>query len=582
MADRAELEALRKQKRLRELESRIAKPVTPSQVEAAPQPKGSALSRFGRGMMDQTTLNALKISKVADDLGRGTLNMFGADMGDTPAELPWSKESIRAKQASADDSLAGKAGSVYGDVIMTAPLGAIGRGMQAGQNLPVVGRLLGSRPAQAAVEGAVAGTLAADPENRGEGAREGALTGAALERGGRLLGRTMEGLVKRSPEAQQLDNLADLHGTKVQLPLATAASDEGMISPFAKFLYGRVLPALPGTSGTLGRQSQRAAAQLREIAMREAAPGGMGSSAPGFSGGLPMTTSKQPGAGSNVRLTMKDIQDAFASEYKNTIGSYAFNQPNGQDFMAFLQQKVPNIDNATLTNVAQDFESLASKFSKQGVLDGEQLMRMKAQLASRGREHADDVVGQSYQQAQEFLDEIVKTELSQGNNFQNMVDLQRYLDLAEPWKNFQRVQRAAARSADPEGQFTPGELMRAAKAMSTDAQLARGAAPMQELASIGERTVGTPQGAPSFLERGMAWSALAGLGLVGSPAGAAATWAGGRAAASPAVQDILMGTTDTQRALTQALRKRPLAKRLTGASVRNTMAAEVADDEQEQ
>lgn len=572
MADRAELEALRKQKRLRELEARIKPaPVAPQEQS---QPQEGAFHRFGQSMADRLTNNANKLV----NLELIPAQMLGYEI---PEKAPFSKKSIQESEAAADKSTAGQVGSVAADAVMTAPLGVIGRGMQAGRNLPVVGRLLGSRPAQAAVEGAAGGAMVADPDNRSSDIMRGAAMGTTLERGGRLLGRTLEGLVRRSPDAKALDNLADLHGTKVQLPLAQAASDQGVISPFAKFLYGKVIPALPGTSGPLGRQSQRAAAQLREIAMKEAAPGGMGNVNPGYASGLPMTTAKQPGAGSNVRMSMKDIQDAFSREYKDTIGSYAFNQPNGQDFMAYLQQKIPNIDNATLTTVAQDFESLAGKFSKQGVLDGEQLMRMKAQLASRGREHADDVVGQSYQGAQDFLDDVVKTELSQGNNFQNMVDLQRYLDLAEPWKNFQRVQRAAARSSDPEGQFTPGELMRSVKSMSNDQQLARGSAPMQELATIGEKTVGSPQNSPSFLEKGMVYGALAGAGMVGSPLATAGLVAGGRAAASPAVQDILMGTTNTQQALVKALRKRPNLTRMTGAEVRNLGAVQAADDEQE-
>ncbi len=570
MPARDELEQLRKQKRLQELEAR---------VPAAS--KQGAFSRFGQAMTDRLNTNANKIVNLADTAGRGALKLVGADLGETPAELPWSKEAIAAqeqKSAPVSNTPAGAAGGLAADAIMTAPLGMLGRGMQAGEGLPYVGRLLGARPAQAAVEGGVAGAMTADPGNRMEDIRRGVLTGAVLERIGRSGMRTLEGLVLRSPEARMLDNVADLHGTKVQLPLANEASNEGVISPFAKFLYGKVLPALPGTSGPLQRQSARAAAQLREIAMKEAAPGGMGNVAAGYAAGLPMTTGKQIGAGSNVRLSMKDIQDAFSREYDDTIGSYAFNRPDAQDLAQQLQ-KIPNIDDPTLASVLSDFDSLATKYAKNGVLEGGNVLRLKNDLAQRAA-GADEIASAAYEQAQQFMDDFVGNELRQGNNMQNMVDLQRYMDLAKPWQNFQRVQRAAARSSNPDGEFTPQELMRAVKSMADDKELARGTAPMQELAAIGEKTT-APIHQPSFLEKGMVYGGLGGLGVIGSPLATAGLVAGARTAASPAIQDVLMGTTNTQQALVKALRKRPTATRMTGAGVRNTLAAEVADDEQE-
>lgn len=583
---REELDQLRRQKRLQELEARVAakKQSAPETAPAGTTPESSSFRRFGQGMADRMNLNVNKLTNLQDTVGRGILGAVGVDVPATPAKYPWSKEAIAAQEASAApvaDTTAGTVGSVAADAIMTAPLGAVGRGMQALEGAPLVGRLLGNRTAQAAVEGGLAGAMVGDPGARGEDIRSGMMTGAAFERGGRLLGRTLEGLVRRSPEAQALDNIADLHQTQVRLPLSTAASDQGIISPFAKFLYGKVIPALPGTSGTLAKQSQRAGAQLREIAMKEAAPGGMGSTSSGYAGGLPMTTNARAGAGSNVRLSMKQIQDAFDNEYKTTIKAYSFNQPNAQDFATFLQQKFPNIDNTTLASVSREFDNLAQRYSKNGVLDGDNLVRMKTQLANMGRQAGDDRLGQSLYQAQEFLDDVVKRELSQGNNMQNMMDLQRYLDLADPWRNFQRVQRAAARSKDPDGMFTPQELMSSVKAMSSDRDLARGAAPMQELASIGQKTVGQVAEAPTYLERGATWGTLAALGLVGGPQSTAAAWGIGRTAASPAVQDVLMGTTSTQKALVDAMRKRPRTKRMAGASIRNTMATEVADDEQE-
>lgn len=584
MAARDELEKLR---RLQELEARIGSAKKPTAAEK-PAPEGGVLKRFGQGIADRADVNVRKILNLEHDLGRGMLNLAGADMPDLKSSNPISTEAIRAREAESAPvagTTAGTAGGVVADLAMTAPLGVIGKGMEAvsaARGMPrVFGQVLGSRPAQAAVEGGVAGMTAADPEARGEGIREGATTGAVLERGGRLLGRTLEGLVRRTPEAQALEQVADLHQADVRLPLATAASDEGLISPFMKFVYGKVLPNLPGAEGSLNRQAQRARTQFREIAMKEGAPGGMGNTGAGYAAGLPLSTGKQSGAGENVRVSMKDIQNAFEKEYGDTIKSYSFNQPNTADFAARLQQQFPNIDDTTLNGIAQTFDSLSTRYSKNGVLDGDNLVRMKSQLAKLGREAGDERVGQSFYQAQEFLDDVVRQELRVGGNPQNLKDLQRYEDLAQPWKNFVRVQKAAARSKDPEGMFTPQELSRAVKASASDRELARGTAPMQELSSLGERTVGQEVHKPTYIERMLTMATLGGAGALGGIPGVAALYGAGRTAASPVVQDALMGTTDMQRALTEALRKRPDAKRLVGADIRNTGAAEVANYEQE-
>lgn len=588
MGDRSELEALR---RLNELEARVGakKATDPSVTAPKDSPAGEVGgNRFGKAFGGRVTSNAMKFTKLMDDIGRGAANLAGADIGETPTELPWSTSSIRAREAEAEplrQSGAGMAGELVADAVMTAPLGVVGRGMEAvagSSRLPAtVSRIMGSRPAQAAVEGGMAGALNADPENRGEGAFQGAGAGAVLERGGRLLGRTLSGLVLRSPEAKQLDQLADLHQMNIRQPLAQAASDEGVISPLMKFVYGRVLPSLPGAESGMARQAQRAGAQFRELAMKEASPGGLGSTQSGYAAGLPLTTGSKKGAGSDVRLSMKQIQDAFQREYSTTIKAYSFNQPQVGDFKSYLQSKYPNIDEATLNGVAQTFDSLSNQYSKGGVLDGDNLIRMKSELANLGRSSKNDRAGQSFYQAQEFLDDLVRTEMQQGGKAQNLLDLQRYEDLAEPWKNFQRVQRAAARSKDPEGQFTPQELSRVVKSMGNDQQLARGAAPMQEFAALGERTVGQQIPNPSFLERAATMATLGSVGLFGGPAGAVALYGLGRGASSQAVQDALMGTTKTQQALTNALRKRPTTKRLVGADVRNTLAGEVAEDEPE-
>lgn len=478
---------------------------------------------------------------------------------------------------------AGQGGQLIGEIAATLPAGTAVRGAQAAMlasRAPAfLARALAGRLAGAGAEGAISGAVSADPGNRGEGALEGAAISGLMDRGGAVLGRALKGIVKRTPEAEKLEQIADLHGADVRLPLARAASDEGYVSPLVKFVYDKVLPNMPGSENALKRQGDRAQAQFREIAMKEAAPGGAGSSSPGFSGGLPLTTTKAPGAGMDVRTSMKDIQEAFEREYADTVKSYAFNQPSTTDFAQRLVKQFPNIDQEALDTAVGTFDKLNNRYARGGVLDGDNLIRFKTELANLGRGNSNDRIGQSLYQAQEFLDDVVRSELRQGNNPVNLRDLQRYEDLAQPYRNFLRVQKAAARSKNPEGQFTPQELSRSVKTLANDRELAKGTAPMQELGSLGERTVGIPTHNPSWYERAATLAAMGGLGALGGPLGVGAAMGGARVAASPKVQEALMGTTDSQRALVRALRRHAGATRRIGSAARGGAAAEVAQDE---
>lgn len=559
--------------------ARYRSPKQPT-AETAPEPSFDPTT----GMSTGEKLRAGIGSGMAR-MARGATNLVLPD-AITPE---WASDESIAEAKRLESPLmktgAGQGGQLIGEIAATLPAGTAVRGAQAAMlasRAPaLLARTLASRLAGAGAEGAIAGAVSADPGKRSEGAAEGALVSGLMDRGGAVLGRALKGLVKRSPEAEKLEQIADLHGADVQLPLARAASDEGMVSPLIKFVYDKVLPNLPGAEGALKRQGDRAQAQFREIAMKEAAPGGAGSSSPGFSGGLPLTTARAPGAGMNMRTSMKDIQDAFAREYADTVKSYAFNQPSAQDFAQRLVKQFPNIDQEALDTVVGTFDKLNNRYARGGVLDGDNLIRMKSDLANLGRSADNDRIGQSLYQAQEFLDDVVRAELRQGNNPVNLQDLQRYEDLAEPWKNFLRVQKATARSKNPEGQFTPQELSRSVKTLANDKELARGTAPMQEFSSLGERTVGVPAHNPSWYERAATLATMGGIGALGGPLGVGATIGGARVAASPTVQKALMGTTDSQRALVRALRRHAGAARRIGSAARGGAAAEVAQDEQE-
>jgi hypothetical protein len=582
MPARDQLEELR---RLEALEGRVTTSISGRKKEVDQM---SGWEKFGVGMGNEGEMIGRKLANLGDTVGRKILRGVGVDMAEAPpADFSYSKETIQRREretAPVNETVPGFIGGAVMDAGATAPLGAIGKGMEiaaGARGVPrAVGAVLRARPVQAATEGSVAGAGLADPEKRGEGAKFGAVAGTIGERIGSVLSRAMSGLVKRSPQAKALEQLADAYETQVSLPLATAASDEGYISPFMKFVYSKVLPSIPGAEGSLAKQSQRAASQFREIAMMEGAPGGMGSTEPGYAKGLPLTTRKAGGAGTDVHVTMKAIQDAFDKEYGDTIKSYNFNTPDVADVTTYLKKKFPGMDDATINGVAQTTDMLMSKLGAGGQLSGTNVIRAKTALGELGRKTDDEVTGAVFNAAQDYLDDIVRGELRIGGKPQNIKDLERYESLAEPWNNFLRVQRAAARAKNPKGEFTPQELTRASKAMASDRQLARGEAPMQELAALGEGTVGQSQKPPGFLERATTIGTLGTLGLIGGgPTGLAALWGGGRMSASPVVQDALMGQLNSQRAFVRFLREHPNKARQIGASLRNTMAAKSAEEE---
>tara|TARA_R110000737_G_scaffold60697_1_gene87499 strand:- start:797 stop:2248 length:1452 start_codon:yes stop_codon:yes gene_type:complete len=117
------------------------------------------------------------------------------------------------------DTTAGSIGQFAGEVATLAPLGFIGKGAQVASGalktkgmLPTAARILGGRAAPMIAEGAVAGTIAANPNERLQGAALGAGTAGALKMatsaGGRIFNR---GIAETTDSAKHLLKLARKH-----------------------------------------------------------------------------------------------------------------------------------------------------------------------------------------------------------------------------------------------------------------------------------------------------------------------------------------------------------------------------------
>lgn len=585
MADRAELEELR---RLDELERRAAgRAVAATQPKDSPEPNYdpttdmSAAQKLGAGYVSglnkglRGTVNLLTSGKIPilDPLGTaarltGNPEMFTPDFAKSErlAELEQQDKAL-------GDTGWGFTGQLAGEIAATAPAGGVRVGVEKlASNAPrVLSRALG-----AGAEGAVASQML-NPGDTAESAQSAGVS-SALSLAGSGAGRVMKGIVRKSPEAQRMEDLADAHGTQLDLPLAQSASDEG-VSGIARKFYSDILPSVPGAQRSSRKQNELAQAQMRELALKESAPTGLGSTQPGFANSLPLSSRKQAGAGTKVHESIRGIGDAFEKEYADTIRSYAFNTPKPGDAASYLTKQNPNIDPTTLQEVSGVLDGLLQRYSRKGVLNGEDLILAKTQLAQLGRQAGDIRTGQTYAAAQEYLDGLVRAELMQGGKKQNLTDLQRYEALSEPWKNFQRTQDAVARTKNPGGQFTAQDLQGAVKAQGSTRQLARGEAPMQELSEAALTTVGRPARNPGWAEKLATWALLGGSSVF-TPAGAGILAGGANMLARPTTQDALMGQTKLQKAVVDAVRKNPKVRE-AASSLRRGLSVQEEDNEQE-
>lgn len=159
-------------------------------------------------------------------IARGAGNMLGLVDDDTIMEQKMIDREL-------SDSTVGSVGQFTGEMAALAPLGVVGKGSQLAHTavkgrgmLPMAARLATSRGASAAVEGGIAGAIASNPNERGQGATLGAGTGLILNRAMAGLSRIgKHGLAKTSQSSKDLTNLVEKKtGKRPFIPL-TQASD---------------------------------------------------------------------------------------------------------------------------------------------------------------------------------------------------------------------------------------------------------------------------------------------------------------------------------------------------------------------
>lgn len=158
-------------------------------------------------------------------------------------------------------------GEIAAGATATAPLGGAGAGLEGAG---VLTRTLANPLVRQALQGGIQGAAVADPNAQGKGAMTGAAISAALGKFFGVAGRTAKGLVQKTRSAEDLEELAKAAGKKMTIPLSQAGEDSDIISRTLRDIYQNRLPLIPGVSGAIKRQSEKAKETARTLFSDEA------------------------------------------------------------------------------------------------------------------------------------------------------------------------------------------------------------------------------------------------------------------------------------------------------------------------
>lgn len=202
----------------------------------------------------------------------GPLRMAGAFFRALPGA---SDESLRKEDIQdAPIKSAHPVGRIGGEIAGTLPINLLTAGAgTASTGANVLTRTLASPYTKAALEGALSANATGSPDERGANTAKGAGLSMALTALFGAGGRALNGLIKKSQEAEALEHLFSQQGEHVQPPISQVASDDDIVSRLGKSFYQEALPLVPGVKGKLERQAQEALEATRRLALQEAAPG---------------------------------------------------------------------------------------------------------------------------------------------------------------------------------------------------------------------------------------------------------------------------------------------------------------------
>jgi hypothetical protein len=453
-----------------------------------------------------------------------------------------------------EDTTAGSIGKMGGELAATLPLGMgvgklltmAGAGTRLAAASPILSKVLGHGVTKAIAEGAVIGGVAGDPGHRLEGAGEGAAFGGGLTVLGKVGGRLTRGLVKKSQAAEDLELLAANHGDEIDIPIAQAAGDKGIVTRLAKTLYGAGLPNIPTIEGRAAGQVEKALGKAREIALKEAAPDGV-------------TLAK--GATDDVLDATKKLKGEFDAGYQE-VKDEVFRVPPklSRGLETYIKAAIPSVDDVSLNRAVSRIDEVVDRFrSGNLVMDGTNILNTKNAISKMIAEEADLPTKTAMQKGLEVIDGIIRSKLK------TVGKLKAYDALKEPYSNFKMVRRAALAAKPNQGKFTMNQLARASGEGSEMLHLAQ---------TAGKVLKKNPE---STRAGRMMNNMILGTSFALNPVLATAAVAGGHALMSPTVQRGLLGNTGVQKALASALRRHATKLRGAGRFARTLAAQETGD-----
>lgn len=251
MDEREQLQALR---RLKELQDReVANMSGFEKAGRAALGKADEVGRIVAGRLNPiVALNTLATGVDARD-------------GTFLSENAISKLQEKNKQFT-EGSLPGTAASFAVEALATGPAGKLGQGVKLlGRKLggTVLGRALTGRTAARAVEGAATEAALGNPED----VATGAVLSSSLGKLGDALGTVGKGVIKKTAEARNLEDIARQSGIDLQIPLGQSA-EKGL----GKTLFQKVLPVLPGAQKRALDQQTKSDDILKAIAESRGIP----------------------------------------------------------------------------------------------------------------------------------------------------------------------------------------------------------------------------------------------------------------------------------------------------------------------
>jgi len=479
--------------------------------------QGGALARGARGAGATLQNAAYGIKDIFTDLS------------------PEQRRTVDVNKQFLDEDTAGKVGGFAADVASFAlPGGIAAKGITKGMTmLPRAAQLAAGVGANTALDAGLSAAYAT--EDKGDAAVAGALGSLGGQAVGKVLSKTLGGVIKPS------DKAVDLMRQGVQ-PTIGQAADQGTALGRRVSKLEESAQSLPILGDIITNARGRAQGELVQTAFdRAVAPGGV----------------KQAVSREGVDELGKQFKQAYG-----VIDQYIFkpDQQLEQDVLSIVSNPNYQASKETIDRVMKFFEANYTKKFQQGpqgvgaYLSGEGFKSLDSEIGRRIRDLAS-------QQGTEALAErriltAIEGALGQYRN-RNLPPevVEQLADTDRAYAAYKRVARASKYSND--GDITPAQLTRAVKAMSQGDSYGRGNAFMQDLTDAGSILRNRVPNSGTF-DR----AAEAGLLMnfarnpVGTAAGAGAAMTIGAPAYSRAGQKFLLGGYSRQKALEEALRRR--------------------------